>query len=395
MLSSADTHLPSVAQKLLKNNINFGFLVPTETALKKSIIDAHEALRQFLLENQIHDFGQQRQGTGNKILLSAEILTTDGVIPTKISLYRPDTKNGDPRIWVYSLSQYVQANNVIAVICADDKIFILNCSDQQLFDHYVNSDFFGKSESYVFSSIASELLDKLRVISKQGFVKTITPGDTGIGMTLEGLLGIGANSSKEPDYKGIELKSKRTRSKKKTKEQLFSKVPLWRNSPVSNAKDLINLRGYQDSDDHQAIRHTLSADKPNSLGLYLDIDYEAGLLKQMHRNKETGVDSYDVCWNLNELKEVLLKKHRETFWVLAKADTVDGVEAFHYVEATHTCGPDIEKFVTLLSMGLVTVDYTMHIKDSGQVRDHGYLFKVRPEAFNILFPEPKTYSLEV
>lgn len=51
----------------------------------------------------------------------------------------------------------------------------------------------------------------------------------------------------------------------------------------------------------------------------------------MYLNKEVAFDSYDVCWNLNELKEALLKRYRETFWVLAKADTVDGVGAFHYV----------------------------------------------------------------
>ena len=58
------------------------------------------------------------------------------------------------------------------------------------------------------SIVSEELLEKCRQINKKGFIKTMRVGDTGVGYTLETLLGIKANSNKSPDYKGIEIKTK-------------------------------------------------------------------------------------------------------------------------------------------------------------------------------------------
>ena len=60
-------------------------------------------------------------------------------------------------------------------------------------------------------------------VSRKGFIKTMRPGDTGVGFTLETLLGIEANSNKAPDYKGIELKSSRvSKASNKTDNGIFS-----------------------------------------------------------------------------------------------------------------------------------------------------------------------------
>ncbi|UYM13856.1 MvaI/BcnI family restriction endonuclease [Endozoicomonas euniceicola] len=395
MLTSADIDLSLIAKKLLEKNLQFSFLVPTETALKKSIIDAHDSFRAFLKQQDIHDYKDQQKGTKHKKIVSASILSNGEIAESKISLYRPETKDGDPRLWVYGLSKYASPNNVIAVIYHKNNLFVLNCSEYNNFEKHLNSGLFDTDDHKTISPIANELLAKLRNISSKGFIKTITPGDTGIGMTLESLLEIQANSSREPDYKGIELKSKRTRSRgNRAREQLFSKVPIWKSSPISKAVELIKLRGYIDKDGSEALRHTISADKPNSLGLYLEVDQENDILKQMHYDSETEKSTYDVCWKLSELKQALLKKHKETFWVYARGRGKGANEEFHYIEVTHTQKPAIEKFDILLETGLLTVDYTMHIKENGQVRDHGYLFKIKPEAFSILFPAPILYSLE-
>ena len=59
----------------------------------------------------------------------------------------------------------------------------------------------------ISNEIADELLFKLRAIAAKGFVPALLQADTSIGRTLEKLLGIEMNSSRTPDYKGIELKS--------------------------------------------------------------------------------------------------------------------------------------------------------------------------------------------
>ena len=77
--------------------------------------------------------------------------------------------------------------------------------------------------------IADELLQKIQAIHNQGFLPSITPGDPGVGDTLEHALGIERNNSRAPDYKGIELKTTRlTRngvSRQVTRSTLFTKVP--------------------------------------------------------------------------------------------------------------------------------------------------------------------------
>jgi hypothetical protein len=47
---------------LTKNQISLTLIEPTETGLKKSIMDATGSVRNFLTENQIHDYDLQGQG---------------------------------------------------------------------------------------------------------------------------------------------------------------------------------------------------------------------------------------------------------------------------------------------------------------------------------------------
>lgn len=54
-----------------------------------------------------------------------------------------------------------------------------------------------------------ELTQKILEIKNRGFIKTHRLDDTGIGKTLEDLLGIKENNLKLPDVGDIELKAKR------------------------------------------------------------------------------------------------------------------------------------------------------------------------------------------
>ena len=56
------------------------------------------------------------------------------------------------------------------------------------------------------NEVAFELLAMLRKIASAGPIPSMVDADTSVGRTLETALGIDINSSKQPDYKGIELK---------------------------------------------------------------------------------------------------------------------------------------------------------------------------------------------
>jgi hypothetical protein len=55
----------------------------------------------------------------------------------------------------------------------------------------------------------AELKDKLSVINQMGYVVSLRNGNTGIGYTLETLLGLEENNLKTPDFGDVELKSQR------------------------------------------------------------------------------------------------------------------------------------------------------------------------------------------
>tara|TARA_R110002049_G_scaffold216687_1_gene388136 strand:+ start:1951 stop:2190 length:240 start_codon:yes stop_codon:yes gene_type:complete len=60
---------------LTQNSVSLALIQPTETALKKSIIDATGPVRNFLRQNNIHNYNHQDQGPKNKVLLNSAILT--------------------------------------------------------------------------------------------------------------------------------------------------------------------------------------------------------------------------------------------------------------------------------------------------------------------------------
>ena len=241
------------------------------------------------------------------------------------------------------------------------------------------------------SETASELLDKITEIHKMGFVKGVTHGDTNVGRTLETLLGISQNSSKAPDYKGIELKSRRGSPKKGSKGvdkiTLFTNVPDWSRSNFS-AKQIIETFGYEG--EHGRQLYCTISNTPNSQGLYLDASDEIDLINKAQTKQYKG----DVAvWALSKLKERLNEKHRETFWVYAKSDSVDGSEYFRYDFVKHTRKPNSTNMGSMFDAGILTVDYAMYIKPSGGVRDHGYLFRTSRDNFNQIFPLEKVYDL--
>ena len=75
MLNRSDTDIKAVVSYLAKYSIEGGYLVPTETGLEKSILDAHESLRKFLKQNKYHDYATQGQGGENKVIKKGFILT--------------------------------------------------------------------------------------------------------------------------------------------------------------------------------------------------------------------------------------------------------------------------------------------------------------------------------
>ena len=338
-----------------------------------------------------------------------------------MSLYRPESKNGDPRFWISGLPTYAKPWNLLAIHKHEDAIYIINMSDENILaslDVLDSGIFNGLSAqnrikigslknasspltkllvktTKALDSVASELIEKLFEIGKMGFVSSLRSGDTGVGMTLETLLGIQANSNRAPDYKGIEIKATRVSGRKqkpKTRVSLFSQVPDWSQSACKSGSDILKQYGYIDKTTGRLQLYVTNSSVPNPQGLFLQVNEEKGLLESLRRkdNKNDKV----VVWSLDNLKSQLKAKHTNTFWVKARHQkNIDGSEAFHYIEVEQTQTPLLGNLEPLIEIGAITMDYTLSQKESGRCRDHGYLFKIHPDNFDLLFPPSKLYLL--
>ena len=391
MLSKSDTNVADVISVFQNLNIDCCFIVPTDTGIKKSILDAAFQVKNFLKEQNYHDFENQSQGTNSKKIKECFFLDNSGLIKSKVSLYRPSTKNGDPRIWFYSLGDYAKAFNLLAVFIANDVLYVLNCSNHELLNNLSNHRVIQSLSANTKDVIFDELLNKMIQIHQMGFIKSVGIGHKAIGETLESILGIQPNASRNPDYKGIELKVSRS---SKNRSNLFSKTPNWKLSRLKGTKDILNERGvYSEEDSRIALYNTLKANTPNSHNMLLRVDEENDFLRQNYISESKEIN--DVLWLIGDLKKSLLTKHPKSFWVKADIDIRNDWEYFKYNKITYTHSPNPNFFIPLIEAKVITVDYLMHFKESGRARDHGYLFKILPENLKKLFPKPKDFDLSL
>ena len=61
-------------QRLTGESVDVTLIQPTRTGLQKSILDATAPVRNYLRENDLHDYDQQRQGTDHRIYLEGDLM---------------------------------------------------------------------------------------------------------------------------------------------------------------------------------------------------------------------------------------------------------------------------------------------------------------------------------
>lgn len=457
MLNKSDIPIAEVMKVFASYGQEAAYIVPTITGMDKGILDAHGSLREFFKSKGIHDFDTQSQGGASKKIVDIYLIEENSIHETKMSLYRPETKSGDPRIWIYGLPKYAAPFNLLAFLVLGEKLYLVNASNPNLLGNSstlfeepkkiekayppaqqirIQEDLCSLTseidlpkpksispaiaqtrkqqdinkitlkaeplkellqvQSTNLDSVESSLLSKLEIISAKGFIDTLRSGDTGVGMTLETLLGIEANPNRAPDYFGIEIKAKRVTGKKNratTRATLFSQVPDWDVSSCRNGMAILKKYGYVDSNTNRLQLYCTNSSTPNPQGLFLKVDEENSILESLKKSNE--VVEKVASWRMANLRAQLEAKHKKTFWVKAKTRASEtGTEQFHYFEVDKTESPLSSNLSTLIEIGAVTMDYTLSQKATGNsARDHGYLFKIHPENFDLLFPPSKSIKL--
>ena len=375
---------------LTENSVEITLIEPTRTGLEKSIMDATGQVRSYLSAKGIHNYESQKQGTENKVVIKSYLVGQTELINSQVSLYRPTTKRGDPRIWFKGLGDYSRPNEIIGIFVFQNELYVINISSidiSLLLDEKKNNPLkeIISEIRQQSNEVAIELLKLLQKISLNGPVPALLNADTAIGRTLETLLGIAINSSKSPDYKGIELKS--FRDSRGNRKNLFAQVPDWHISKFKSSSEVLKNFGYQRGADFK-LYCTVSSIVTNSQGLKLRLDDKLGWLVE---NSDRMGDF--VVWALETLHKRLVEKHSETFWIGAESIVLEGKEHFIFKQVEHTRKPIVSQFDILLEQGIITVDHLIKKNANGKVVEKGPLFKIKPKSLNLLFPPSSTYNL--
>jgi hypothetical protein len=396
MLSLSDVDIKEVIKIFNSIPLEVCYIVPTPTGMNKSIMDAHHSVRDYLKERDFHDYSSQNKGPEGKIVRKAFFVEADSFIETKVSLYRPKTKNGDPRIWFSKLNHYANASNLLALLEINSCLYVINASDKEIVQSIKNNSspllkFISRPSS---SDIAEELLDRLKEIAKKGWLLSTTIGDTGVGSTIEYYLGIEKNSSKSPDYKGIELKATRSKNfslnTRGTRKNLFAQVPNWHLSRYKSSGEILERFGYMDGSDKR-LYCTIKANTPNRQGLYFETDYQNDYLIEKFSGQ--NVSEQVATWEYKTLRQVLKKKHKETFWIGALNKFDGDSEYFKYYRVIHTRSPIVSNFSNLVELGVITMDHLIKKTPSSYAKEKGPLFKILIKDLPLLFPDQTIYEL--
>lgn len=203
-------------------------------------------------------------------------------------------------------------------------------------------------------------------------------------------MGIKINSSQNPDYKGIEIKSFRDYGKGKgNRVNLFASVADWDLSPFKSSRAILDQFGYMRGD-VKKLYCTISTQNFNSQGLSFKLNEKDNWLVEFSNDNHIG----DVAvWVLKRLHSNLIHKHRETFWVSARSKKYPSYEEFTYTNVLHTQRPIPAQFDLLLAQGNITMDHLIKMNEKGKVVEKGPLFKIKRPALNILFPDIGIYTL--
>ncbi len=210
-----------------------------------------------------------------------------------------------------------------------------------------------------------------------GFIPTRRVHDTGIGQTLEYLLGIKENNFSLPDIGDIELKAKRIESGSML--TIATKSPL----PKGINKILFNKYKYLDKEKKYNLHSTIYGSRKNKQSFQVIFDKEKLLLKNRYK-----INAY---WPISVFDDVLKVKSDKILFVLAetKGERKSPKEKFHYVESYLLSDLNINKFKSAIEKDKLKIDIRIGVyrsgKNKGKYHDHGTGFRINKRDFLHLF----------
>lgn len=214
----------------------------------------------------------------------------------------------------------------------------------------------------------TELIQKLKDIKSKGFVPSTRAGSTGIGHTLESLLGITENNIAIPDIGGrIEIKATRRNTNNMITLFTFNRG-IWK----IKQRELIKKYGYVDDQDRLALKNTLFYGRSSTADLFINLKESENIIDIID-NQNNIIGSYDLY---NVVGKFLTKLERVLFCI-ADTKRENKKEYFYFNEFYLLSNASSRKFIEAFKNGYIGIDLRMHLKPNGTVRNRGTGFRVK------------------
>jgi len=212
---------------------------------------------------------------------------------------------------------------------------------------------------------------EFKKIKKKGWVKSQRRGPTGVGHTIEQLLGLEENNIALPDLGKVELKSHRVKSSSMITLFTFNRKA-WKMLPL----DAVRTYGTPDENGRLGLYFTMSQ-TPNSSGLFLYIGEDS--ISVRHISGQVIAE-----WQLDNLAERFAKKVPALVLVSAFSEMRVKTEWFKYTRAQLLTGTTPEIIKEQIERGNILVDLRLHDKGT-RARNHGTGFRAYESRLPLLF----------
>jgi len=212
-------------------------------------------------------------------------------------------------------------------------------------------------------------------IKQEGWVPTQRKGPTGVGHTLEQLLGLKENNIASPDFGKIEIKAHRIGSSSLITLFTFNRK-VWK----MKALEAVRKHGTPDENGRLGLYFTMSR-TPNSTDLFLHIEDESISVRHIS-------GSVLAEWQLETLAQRFMQKVPKLLLVNAFSEMRGDREWFKYERARLLSGTTAEIIRNQILEGNIVVDLRLH-DETTRARNHGTGFRAREDRLPALFRNVK------
>lgn len=218
-------------------------------------------------------------------------------------------------------------------------------------------------------------------IRKLGWIKSMKKGTAGCGYTFEALLGKEEENFELPDYKSIEIKTKRLCTRGNI--NLFSAVP---DSFLFLTKEIQDKYGYPDKFFPNLKRFYGSVDANSYKNIGNNYKFKLLVDKAKKVIFLEGIDNFNnkintnVSWSFDLLKEKLERKLKFLAIVKVESKTIENIEYFRYCFIDFYKLKSFDIFIDLIEKGKIRITFKIgsfnYGPKKGKVHDHGTSFEI-------------------